>query len=234
MLDYLSGSLGEEEKLALEKLWADPEKRSELLELGAIEHGGDAYYRQEFEKLHQQMKMEQSRRTRFIWMAGAAAAAVILVFWLMNFMGTGKEDFTLNTLIAGNIPESTITVRGEGLPFCLNPPDESEKIIKELDGKEGLEAICNRLLAVTYFNLHDYQKSQEAWAKIDTNALFIDEAIWYQSLSLLFLKKYDRSELLVDSLLNPKSSHLYSEVFKAKAQELKENLPALIEELESK
>ncbi|MDW3650139.1 MAG: hypothetical protein R8P61_23905 [Bacteroidia bacterium] len=230
LLDYLSGSLGEEEKLALEKLWVDPEKRTEFLERGAIEHGGDAYYRQKFEVLHQQMKEEQSRRTRFIWMTGAAAAAIILVFWMFNFLGGGKEQLTLKTLYADNVPNPNITVRGEGMTFCMNPPLDPEKIIQELKDKENLDNICNRLLAVTYFNLQDYQKSYENWIKIDTNALFIDEVVWYQSLSLLKLKKYKESEQMLDSLL--KSAPLSA--FTNKAQELKENLPALIKESESK
>lgn len=230
LLDYLSGNLGEEEKLALEKLWVDPEKRTEFLEIGAIEHGGDAYYRQKFEVLHQQMKEEQSRRTRFIWMAGSAAAAIILIFLLFNFLGGGKEQLTLKTLYADNVPNPNITVRGEGMTFCMNPPLDPEKIIQELKDKENLDNICNRLLAVTYFNLQDFQKSYENWIKIDTNALFIDEVVWYQSLSLLKLKKYKESEQMLDSLL--KSAPL--SVFTNKAQELKENLPALIKESESK
>ena len=104
LLDYLSGELGEEKRLALEKLWADPDKRAELLETGAIEHGGDAYYKQKFDDLHQQMKVEQSRRTRFIWMAGAAAAAILLLFILLNFMAGGNQALNRESLLAENQP----------------------------------------------------------------------------------------------------------------------------------
>ncbi|MEL6254189.1 MAG: hypothetical protein AAFR87_19430 [Bacteroidota bacterium] len=230
LLDYLSGKLGEEEKLALEKLWADPDKRSELLETGAIEHGGDTYYKEKFDALHQQMKVQKSRRTRFIWMVGAAAAAVMLVFWLMNFLSGGKEQLTLETLYAENNPEATVTVRGEDTSLCMNLSIDPDVVIKELSGRSGLNNVCNRLLAVTYFNLKDYQNSYATWIKIDTNAIFIDEALWYQSLSLLALKRYDQSEIVLDSLISsiPLSS------FTDKAKELKENLPDLIKESESK
>jgi len=234
LLDYLSGKLGEEEKLALEKLWADPDKRAELLETGAIEHGGDAYYKQKFDDLHQQMKVVQSRRTRFIWMAGAAAAAVILVFWLFNFLGEGNEKLSIETLYADNIPSPTLVARGDGMSFCMNPPLEAEKIIKELAGKPKLENTCNRLLGVTYYNLKEYKKSSEALAKVDADAIFLDETLWYQSLSLFALKQYEETKRTIDSLINLEDTKKYTKTYIDKAKELKENLPALIEESESK
>ncbi|MEM6805526.1 MAG: hypothetical protein AAF696_29285, partial [Bacteroidota bacterium] len=125
LLDYLSGSLGEEEKLALEKLWADPEKRAELLEIGAIEHGGDTYYKQKFDDLHQQMKVEQSRRTRFIWMAGAAVAAILLLFILLNFMAGGNQGLNRENLMAENNPKYLLGVRGEDSSICQDLPTDS-------------------------------------------------------------------------------------------------------------
>ena len=212
LLDYLSGSLGEEEKLALEKLWADPEKRSELLELGAIEHGGDAYYRQEFEKLHQQMKLEQSRRTRFIWMAGAAAAAILLLFILMNFMAGGNQALNRESFLAENLPPLKLQNRGVETSLCKDLPLDVEVIIERLKNETGLNNICNRLLATAYFHSGEYQKSVEYWAKVDKEAIFYDESKWFQGLGLWALGREEESLRIWNDLIKevPKSTYVDS------------------------
>ena len=82
--------------------------------------------------------------------------------------------------------------------------------------------------------MKEYEKSSEQWGKIDTNAIFFDEALWYQSLSFLSLKQYRKTEQTIDSLIKLEETKKYSMTYINKAKELKENLPALIEESESK
>ena len=210
LLDYLSGKLGEEEKLALEQLWADPDKRAELLETGAIEHGGDAYYKQKFDDLHQQMKVEQSRRTRFIWMAGAAAAAILLLFILLNFMAGGNQSLNRASFLADNLPPLKLQNRGVETSLCKDLPLDVEVAIEKLQGENSLTNICNRLLAAAYFHKEEYQKSAEHWNKVGKEATFYDESLWFHGLALWALGKDEESLGVWNDLIkeDPKSKYI--------------------------
>ncbi|MEM6806636.1 MAG: hypothetical protein AAF696_34870, partial [Bacteroidota bacterium] len=146
LLDYLSGEIGEEDKLALEALWKDPEKRSELLAQASIEEGGDAYYRQHFEALHAEMKPKAARRKILLW-SSIAAAAVIALFLIFGGLLNGLFVSPQERLFADNydLPSLSSRTITKGPTYDLTKPD---LLIDELAAVEKLEALQALALGV--------------------------------------------------------------------------------------